>query len=182
MLPLVRAIYEDNRQLLEYLQENQEVSFANSVENILPKVLLLATASHLEHELQNLILEYFREITGNQECAVSFVERKAVTRQYHTYFQWDTGNANAFFALFGDDFKSTVRGLLKADEELAAAVRDFVSIGSLRNQLVHQNYAMFIMENTAEEIMRMYESALKFVERFPHLLKSGAAPSDGIPR
>ena len=176
MLPLVRAIYQDNSQLLAYLQENQELSFANSVENILPKVLLLATASHLEHELQNLILEYFREITGNKECAVSFVERKAVTRQYHTYFQWESGNANAFFALFGDEFKSTVRELLTVDEELAAAIRDFVSIGALRNQLVHQNYAAFIMESTAEEIMRMYESALRFIERFPQLLKSGAAP------
>ena len=176
MLPLVRAIYEDNSQLLEYLRDSQEVSFANSVENILPKVLLLATASHLEHELQNLILEYFREITGNQECAVSFVERKAVARQYHTYFQWEAGNANAFFALFGDGFKSTGRELLKTDEELAASVRDFVSIGSLRNQLVHQNYAAFIMENTTEEIMHMYESALRFIERFPQLLKFGPVP------
>lgn len=176
MLPLVQAIYEDNSQLLAYLQENRELSFANSVENILPKVLLLAIASHLEYEVQSLILEYFREVTGNQACAMSFVERKAIARQYHTYFQWESGNANAFFALFGDEFKSIVRELLRSDEELAAAIKDFVPIGALRNQLVHQNYAAFIMENTAEEIMHMYQNALIFVERFSQLLKSGIAP------
>lgn len=171
MLSLVRAIYDDNSQLLEYLRARQEVSFANSVENILPKVLLLAAASHLEYELQSLILDYFREITDNRACAVSFVEKKAVLRQYHTYFQWDTGNANSFFALFGNDFKVAMAALLQTDGDLAASVRDFVAIGSLRNQLVHQNYAAFLMENTTEEIWRMYESALSFIERFPRLLR-----------
>lgn len=171
MLDLVRAIYDDNSQLLEYLRENREVSFANSVESILPKVLLLATASHLEHELQNLILDYFRDVTGNSDCAVSFVERKAVTRQYHTYFSWESGNANSFFALFGANFKSMMTEMLRTDDGLADAVKSFVTIGSLRNQLVHQNYAAFTMENTAEEIWRMYESALRFIDRLPGLLK-----------
>jgi len=163
MPSLVRALYDDNSQLLDYLRNNQEVSFANSVESILPKVLLLAAASHLESELQGLILDYFREVTGNRMCAVSFVEKKAVVRQFHTYFSWDAGNANSFFALFGTDFKTTMTALLQTDNDLAVAVKNFVGIGSLRNQLVHQNYAAFTMESTAEEIWRMYESALKWV-------------------
>jgi hypothetical protein len=171
MLALVRAIYDDHSQLLEYLRAKQEPSFANSLENTLPKVLLLASASHLEHEMQGLILDYFRDVTGNREPAVFFVQKKAVLRQYHTYFAWDSGNANAFFALFGDEFKSSMSGLLRTDDKLASAVRDFVTLGSLRNQLVHQNYAAFTMQNTAEEIWVMYENALKFVERFPSLLR-----------
>ena len=171
MLPLVRAIYDDNSQLLAYLRTNQELSFANSLENILPKVMLLATASHLEVALQELILEYFREITDNRDCAVAFVEKKAVLRQFHTYFSWDSGNANSFFALFGNDFKVAMTALQQADSDFAVAVKDFVAIGSLRNRLVHQNYAAFTMESTADEIWRMYESALRFIERLPLLLR-----------
>ncbi len=171
MLPLVRAIYEDNRRLLAYLRTNQELSFANSVENILPKVLLLATASHLEFALQNLILDYFREVTDNRGHAVSFIEKKAVLRQFHTYFSWDTSNANSFFALFGNDFKVAMTALSLKVSEFAAAVKGFVAIGLLRNKLVHQNYAAFTMENTGDEIWRMYESALRFIERFPLLLR-----------
>src|SRR5260370_4016942 len=161
MHPLVRAIYDDNSQLLAYLRSKQELSFANSVQNILPKVLLLATASHLEFELQNLILQYFREITDNRGHAVSFVEKKAILRQYHTLFSWDTGNANSFFALFGSDFKVAMTSLSQTDAEFDRSVKDFVVIGALRNKLVHQNYAAFTMENTADEIWRLYESALE---------------------
>jgi RiboL-PSP-HEPN len=171
MQPLVRAIYDDNSQLLTYLRTNQQLSFANSVENILPKVLLLATASHLEFELQKLILDYFREITNNRDHAVAFVEKKAVARQFHTYFSWDAGNANSFFALFGNDFKIAMAELCQTDGDFAAAVKNFVAVGSLRNKLVHQNYAAFTMENTADEIWRMYESALRFIDRLPLLLR-----------
>jgi hypothetical protein len=172
MLPVVHTVYNDHIQILEYLRAQGELSFANSVESALPKVLLLASASHLEHELQALVLDYFREVTNHRDCAVLFVKNKAVSRQYHTYFDWDRGNASKFFALFGENFKAAMGALLKDDSELAQAIKDFVNLGSLRNQLVHQNYASFTMESTADEIWKMYESALKFIARLPSLLRN----------
>lgn len=143
MLTLVRAIYDEHRQLLEYLRAKNERSFANSLASTLPKVLLLASTSHLEQEMQELILDYFRDVISNRECAIFFVQRKAVVRQFHTYCDWDSGNANKFFSLFGDKFKTSMSALLRTDDMLASAVRDFVALGSLRNQLVHQNYVAF---------------------------------------
>lgn len=171
MSSVVRAIYGDHSELLKYLRAKQEVSFANSIESTLPKVLLLASASHLEYELQESIMNYFREVIGERVHAVSFVQRRAVSYQYHTYFDWTAGNANKFFSLFGDDFKSMMNERLRADVELAQSVKDFVLLGALRNQLVHQNYASFTMENTAEELWGMYESALKFIDTLPQLLR-----------
>jgi hypothetical protein len=171
MLPTVRALYDDYISVLGYLRDQKEISYANAIGSSFPKVLLLASASHLEHELQELITEYFREVTGNHEYAVSFVRKKAISRQYHTYFAWDSGNANQFLSLFGDNFKLVVSSLLREDAELAQAIRDFVNLGALRNRLVHQNYATFTMENTTEEIWQMYENALKFIERLSTLLR-----------
>lgn len=171
MSSVVSAIYQDHSQLLDYLRANQELSFANAIESTLPKVLLLASASNLEFELQELIMDFFREVTDNHARAVSFVQRKAIVRQFHTYFAWDSGNANHFFALFGDDFRSTMIAQMKTDAELAQSAKDFVLLGSLRNQLVHQNYAAFTMEKTAEEIWNLYESALNFIGRLRLLLR-----------
>jgi RiboL-PSP-HEPN len=167
----VTALYRDHVELLNYLRGNDQISFSNVTEGVLPKILLLAAASHLESEIQELIMDYFNDITGRCTPAVSFVQRKAVSRQYHTYFQWESGNANAFFALFGDDFKSAANEKTRKDLTFAQSVKDFVQLGSLRNQLVHQNYASFTLEKTADEIWGLYESACKFIELLPTLLR-----------
>lgn len=172
--PIVDAIYRDHGALLTYLRENNQISFLNVTEGVLPKVLLLAAASHLESEVQELIISYFSDVTGGHRPAISFVQRKAVSRQYHTYFQWESGNANSFFALFGDDFKTSMTEKIKKDSIFAQSVKDFVQLGSLRNQLVHQNYASFTLEKTADEIWGLYESACSFIELLPSLLREQA--------
>ena len=169
--PIVAALYHDHGDLMNYLRESGQISFLNVTEGVLPKVLLLAAASHLENEMQELLMDYFSEITGARKPAVSFVQRKAVSRQYHTYFQWESGNGNAFFALFGDDFKAAMNETLKKDAILSQSVKDFVQLGSLRNQLVHQNYASFTLEKTTDEIWALYESACRFTELLPALLR-----------
>jgi hypothetical protein len=56
---------------------------------------------------------------------------------------------------------------IRRDTTFAISVKDFVQLGSLRNQLVHQNYASFTLEKTADEIWGLYESACKFIEVLP---------------
>ena len=48
---------------------------------------------------------------------------------------------------------------------------DFCEIGDLRNQLVHQNYAAFVMTKTADEVHALYLSALHFMAFLPRLLE-----------
>ncbi len=49
----------------------------------------------------------------------SLVKNKAVSRQYHTWFDWNANNANAFFNMFGDGFRSHMVEIVKVDANIA---------------------------------------------------------------
>jgi hypothetical protein len=167
---LVTRLTDDHGALMEYLRTQGEISFLSTMESSVPKVVLLAAASDLEYQLQEVILTYYSNKTGSSDFAVSFVRNKAVARQYHTYFDWENRSANKFFALFGQAFKLKVKNLIGSDEVLAQAVKDFCELGDLRNQLVHGNYASFVMEKTTSEVHALYRSAVYFISLLPALL------------
>lgn len=171
---MVEKLSGEYSAIAKYLEENSEISFLNSLESMTPKVLLLAGASHLEQLIQEVILNYYRAITSHNEMAVSFVKNKAVTRQYHTYFQWTASNANNFFALFGEEFKTQMKERVKRDEEFDKHTQAFLELGALRNQLVHENYALFSLNKTSEEIVNLYHDALKFVDTISACLHGGS--------
>jgi HEPN superfamily RiboL-PSP-like protein len=168
---LVDALYSEQQEVMLHLRNKGEISYAAALERSLPKVILLASASNLERQVCDAVLDFFSEMTSAQMSAVNFVKNKAVKRQYHTYFSWDLRNANAFFGLFGEDLKNKVSLLVHEDETLNQAIRDFLEIGSLRNQLVHEDYSEFTVEKTAQDIFDQHKSALLFVVRLPGLLR-----------
>ncbi len=174
MTGLIDSLKADHDALKAVLLAS-EPSLVSSTEGTMAKVLLLASASHLEQLTQEVILDYFEEVTGGRAAAVEFVRNKAIVRQYHTLFAWDKTNANQFFSLFGKDFKRVVEQVVKADGELDTCIRAFLEIGSLRNQLVHQNYAAFTLLKTADEIVDLYGKAMLFLDRLPGLMRSEAA-------
>lgn len=169
---LIKRTIDDHSELIDFLRTNNEVSFLSTVEQSLPKVILLAAASDLEARTQKIILDYFARSTGNRSAAVQFVANKAVNRQFHTYFDWTKRTANQFFGLFGKHFKERALAECAADERLKESISYFCEVGNLRNQLVHSNYASFSLNLTAAEVFDMYEEALYFVGRMPDLLES----------
>jgi hypothetical protein len=148
-----------------------EPSLAVTAAQTLAKSLLLAGASELEDDIQRILIEYYHQMTDGTVPAVEFIRLKALKRQYHTLFNWDASNANAFFAFFGPAFRKYAEEKLAADEGLRAAIRDFLRLGSLRNQLVHGNFVAFSLEVTADEILRLYQSAVQFRDALPGLLR-----------
>jgi RiboL-PSP-HEPN len=98
------------------------------------------------------------------------VKNKALARQYHTFFNWDARNANSFFGLFGGDFKDFMTAKVEDDSTLEAGIKAFLQLGDSRNELVHENFATFALDKTAEEIYELYKKALRFVEVFPMTL------------
>ncbi len=88
------------------------------------------------------------------------------------YFDWNALNANTFFAHFGEEYKKNAKERVEKDEGLKESIRAFLEIGSLRNKLVHHNYATFVLEKTADEIYRLYRVALKFMDFIPESLRS----------
>jgi len=160
----VTTFYERQSGLIEHLLETKELSLAQDAEQMLQKNLPLAAASYLEERVCALLLAFVDARTGNCTELRSLVEVKAVKRQYHTLFDWDqTNGVNKFLSLFGSAFKITVAAEISADAELTRSARDFIEIGSLRNKIVHQNYATFVVDKSAAEIFKLFEGAVKFV-------------------
>lgn len=167
----IDEIYKDAKTIVEMLERNAEVSLQVVVGDNFRKVLLLAAASYFEHRVCNAVLDFVRERSGGSELVASFVRNKAIARQYHTWFSWEQNNANQFFGLFGNSFRTEMIARVKASEEMQKAIEAFLELGNERNKLVHQDYATFPLEKDLEEIYTLYRSALSFVDRLPSSLR-----------
>lgn len=163
-------MYSDHREILEYLQRNREFSYHSTLQSTLPKVLLLAAASEFEDRVCEILLQYIRDHTTDPKI-VLLVEQKAVRRQYHTLFDWDTKHAGKFWSLFGPDYKDKMKRCCSDDLQLADSISAFLELGALRNRMVHNNYASFVLDKTLDEVNVLYEQGAFFVTRLPELLK-----------
>lgn len=161
--------------MVSHLIDN-EPSLAVSTGQTLAKALLLAGASELEMDTTRIVLEFFEDVSAGNMPAVRFVENKALKRQYHALFDWDRGNANSFFGLFGPDLKQYVSHLVSQNVTLSQGIAGFLRLGSLRNQLVHGNFASFSLSLTVEEIYALYQQACDFRDALPGILRQSSVP------
>lgn len=175
MIDIVRALFLRYEDVRSFLIEKGEPTFAAEVETLAPKVLLLASASYFESAIVDVIRQYFRDRMGDSDAGVAFVYQKALSRQYHTLFDWDGSNVNRFWSWFGADFKKYADDLVKADEGLSEDAKAFLEIGRMRNQLVHQNYLAYSLDKTSSEIYDLAVRADRFVQRIPGVLNGFAA-------
>ncbi|MEH2126139.1 HEPN domain-containing protein [Nostoc sp.] len=167
----VDRLYKEFKTLIEYIEQGNEISLRNTVDENFRKALLLSAASYFEHRITNDILEYMGEISNKNELLVSFVNNKAISRQYHTYFSWKDTNANSFFGLFGDIFSNFIKQEVRNSEQLSSSIKAFLEIGRERNRLVHQDFGTFSLEKTSDEIYLLYKDALVFVNALPDKLR-----------
>jgi hypothetical protein len=161
----VDRIHGEFTELLGVLTASGEISLRAAADDSFRKVLIISAASYFEHELTNVVRAYVDEVTSSDGLVGALVENKAVSRQYHTWFDWDGKNANQFFGMFGEAFKAHMKALVKASPDLERCVRAFLEVGQQRNRLAHQNFASFALEKTADEIFALYKEALPFVAR-----------------
>ncbi|NJL06084.1 MAG: hypothetical protein HC911_14505 [Chloroflexaceae bacterium] len=171
---IIDRIYEENNELVQHLFSEGETTFATNVSADFRKTLLLAIASYFEVRIKEDLTTFITDIVGTDHPLVHLSKRKAIERQYHTYFTWDGNNANTFFALFGDSFKDFMSGEIKRNQELRESIKAFLELGQTRNQIVHQNFAEFTLEKTPEEIYTLYKQARTFVETWPTDLRAFA--------
>ncbi|MDI3409933.1 hypothetical protein QKW52_03845 [Bacillus sonorensis] len=69
---VVDKLYEDNKSLLKFLEENSEISFQQDMDNKLKKILIVCSASYFEKEITDLLKKYFILKTGENNEIVSF--------------------------------------------------------------------------------------------------------------
>ncbi len=144
------------------LIDKNEISFATDYEEQFSKVLLLACASYFETKIIHTIFDILQKDTANPDLISNFILNKALSRKYHTLFNWQDKNANTFFGLFGDNFKEFMKNEIKNNPELSESIKDFLELGRLRNELVHNNYALFNLPLTINEIKAKFNSSQKF--------------------
>ena len=169
---VVDVLHEDFSALLSVLDEADEVSLRAVADDNFRKSLLLAAASCFERRMTETVLSFVEDAAHRNLLVTALVRNKAVSRQYHTWFQWDAGNANSFFGLFGSGFRDFMKSRIGEDDDLDDAVRTFLEIGRERNRLVHQDFGAFPPEKTTEEIHALYRRALRFVEAVPGALRT----------
>lgn len=161
-MDIVEALYKEIIDLDNFLQSSNEISLKVAADSQLRKSLLLASASFYEKEIIELI-ETFAKYSSNNEKLFTFIQKKALLRQYHTLFSWDTNNCNTFLSFFGEDYKQCFTTKVKGDEQLNRSIKNFLEIGRERNRMVHLNFGNFMLEKTAAEIMDLHKGAKLFV-------------------
>lgn len=163
MINTINNFIDDYKDLRVFLMEKGQFSLENNIENHLRKVMLLACASYYENEIQDMIKSFVNN-NSRDERILHFVSKKAIARQYHTYFDWEKRNINTFLALFGNEFKDLVQNEIKGDEELKKQMEAFLTIRNERNKMVHNNFISYQLDKTFEEIIKLNEQADKFID------------------
>lgn len=168
---VVDRLHTEMKDLISLLDAAGEISMRSVADDNFRKALLLATASYFEHKITQEVIIYVRECANSNPLIDEFVQNRAISRQYHTWFDWKEKNANQFYGLFGKEFKDYMKATVRQNETLEKSVQAFMEIGRDRNRLVHQDFGSFTMEKTSEEIYDLYQSASLFVEYIPRAFK-----------
>jgi len=132
------------------------------------KHLLVAAASSLEELVKDLVPSIFG--THGSAQMATFVSKRVMARNYAQLFEWKGQTAQGFFTSFGEACASNFKNALKSDEELKKQHDAFMRLGHLRNEVVHNDYAVFSIDLTPLEIISLYRDAVAFTQRFEALI------------
>ncbi len=155
----VDRIHREFTDLIDFLASNGEVSLRSSADDAFRKVLTISAASYFEHVLTGIVMDFVEETVSSETMVTALVKNRVVSRHYHTWFTWDAKNANGFYGMFGDGFRAHM-----ATPDLDKAVKAFLELEEGRNMLAHQNFVAFAMQKTSDEIFKLYQDAMPFIE------------------
>ena len=164
----------------DYLNGQGQVSLVSDLNKHLRKILILSAGSFFEHKITKILSDFVRTKSGEDFRIVNFLEKQAISQKYHALFSWGEKdkpespgkNANTFFKLFGEDFKTTISAEVDANNNLNESIKAFIEIGHLRNILVHSNFAEYSYENkTPDEIFDLFQKAEPFLNYLEEKLK-----------
>lgn len=170
---IVDIFFKEFQDIVDYLSKQKQPSLSSDADKYFKKVLLLSSASYFEHEIKNILIDFVDKKINGEEKILNLLKKKAIGDQYYTFFNWGEKNepnkpgknANSFFSLFGENFKSEAQNEISNNIELDLSIKAFLEIGHLRNILVHSNFASYNLENkTADEIYELHKKASRFLE------------------
>ena len=161
METIIDVLVARHNAVRESLNSKGDISLMLDIDHEFRKVLVLSIGSFFESQ----ITDSMSNLANNtqSERIATLIKAKAISRQYHTYFDWGGNNPNSFLKLFGTAFKESVQKEMKKNSQLTNGCSGFLKLGDKRNVLVHENFGNAQMDWTLEEIMQMYRSALVFI-------------------
>jgi hypothetical protein len=166
---LLKRLVDESAELRALLSTQAQISLLTAAEDNSRKALVLSAASLFEHRISESLLSYAEKVSNSDGCVLSLIRNKAVKRQFHTFFEWEKRKLGAFPTLLGDELGRKLKEICarSPDKEQMEA---FLEIGDLRNCLVHQNYAEFLLDKSADDVRKLCEQADLFVEQVEGLL------------
>ncbi len=162
----VERVHTELMSLRETIRATESLSDINAFEAFASKALLLAAASYFEKQVCAGILDCARAIFITPPI-LTFIEKQALERKFHTMFDWKHSNINKFLSLFGSDCKKQVEKLIASDDALTAAMADFIYVNSQRNLLVHNNFASYNLDASLDDIWAKFVSAQRLTDWLP---------------
>ena len=158
----VVAYYQDSLAAIQALGTG-EPSLASAIRTNLTKGLVLAAASSFESALMGHLEAVYRRLLAAAPALANFAVNTGMERRYHAYFDWDRPNANKLFGHFGPEFAERLKSRIAGEPDLEQGMRDFMSLGRLRNELAHDDFAAYSLDLTLEEVFSRYQSARRFL-------------------
>ena len=163
MSNIVDDFYSNYEELSAEIETTEKASLRVWVNESFRRVLVLTMANYLENKVKALIQGLIKEKSGS-ELVYSFLSN-SMERQYHTYFNWESRNANKFFSLFGERFKNEAIKDVASDDKLEEGIIAFLEIGNTRNILIHENlHVVDIGNKTVKEFYNSFKSATVFID------------------
>jgi hypothetical protein len=168
----ILELYAEYKELADGLAASNELTFASTASAALTKNLLLAAASRLEVVFSESICSLFSSEDPAARIKQNFVRNRALSRRFHTFFDWEKNNIGQVFSAFGPEFKTYAQELTRDDEEFTTSYQSFLQICSLRNELVHNDFATFPIDKTLDELAMQYSKSAAWLETLRHLVES----------
>ena len=81
----IQTLIDDYHDLNQFLMKSGHVSESVTIAEHYRKILLLSCASYYETRIVEIIKK-FVEVKTSDDRLAAFVSNKAISRQYHTYF------------------------------------------------------------------------------------------------
>lgn len=159
----IQSLVENYKELDSFLKSQGMLSESIEISNHYRKILLLSCASYYESKITTIIQAFVKTHTRDDRI-FNFLNNKAIQRQYHTFFNWDSTNINNFLGLFGSDFKVNISKEIADNERLKICMRAFLAIGNERNKMVHENFLDYQLEKTFDELISLHSDAITFIE------------------
>jgi hypothetical protein len=173
----VESLYFDYEELVHEMSE-ASASGLSALNRSFHKHLLVASASNLEEQVKELVPMLF--VNHGRDEMGSFVLKRVLARGYAGLFEWKDQKAQGFFSSFGEDAGKGFKARLRADDEFKANHDAFMRLGHLRNEVVHNDYALYNIELTPYEIVELFRKACGFIGEIENMIFP-LKPADASP-